>query len=213
LHLIYGSPTFPERKFEAKLRHNRKFIALFQQKYSVAHALRWENVGRGQNGNSSARDHWRNDMKISEIMTRAVITARSGDTIQNIAQRMADRDVGCLPVTDGDTLVGIVTDRDIVMRAVASGKNSLCSVRDVMTAPAKSCLAEDSVESVVRWMGKQQVRRVPIVDAAGKLVGLVSLADAAKHSEAASTGSALEKIVRPGGEHNQRAFHPTTFAN
>ncbi|AYJ87695.1 CBS domain-containing protein [Sphingomonas paeninsulae] len=152
-------------------------------------------------------------MKISEIMTRAVVTARPGDTIQNIARTMADRDVGCLPVTDGDTLVGMVTDRDIVMRVVVSGRSSLCAVRDVMTAPAKSCLAEDSVESVVRWMGKQQVRRVPIVDVSGKLVGLVSLADAARHAEAASTGSALEKIVRPGGDHNQHAFHRTTFAN
>jgi CBS domain-containing protein len=152
-------------------------------------------------------------MKVSEIMTRTVITACPRDTVQAIAQTMADRDVGWLPVMDGETLVGIVTDRDIVTRMVVTGRSSLCAIRDAMTSPAKSCLAEDSVESVVRWMGKQKVRRVPIVDASGRLVGLVSLADAAKHAEASSTSLALEKIVRPGGEHNQRSFHPTTFAN
>lgn len=141
-------------------------------------------------------------MNISNIMTRDVVVARPDDTIGSVAQLMADQDFGCLPVSDSDRLVGIITDRDIVTRAVASGRTAEQTVRDVMTAPARCCKENDSLDTVARSMGDQQLRRMPIVDEGGMLVGIVSLADIAKHGEAEATGVTLEKVVQPGGDHN-----------
>jgi CBS domain-containing protein len=119
-------------------------------------------------------------MKVSEIMTLEVVTAAPQDTIQTAAQIMADGGVGVVPVCDGERLVGMVTDRDIAVRAVAEGKApDECSVRDVMTEGLNYVFEDDEVRSVAQKMGEWQVHRLPVLDRDKQLVGIVSLGDLA----------------------------------
>ena len=152
-------------------------------------------------------------MKIHEIMTRDAHAVGLNESVGEAAQRMADRDLGFLPVVDGDRVVGILTDRDIVTRAVAPGRANQCYVRDIMTSPAETCGPDETVEATVRKMGDQQLRRMPVVDPDNKIAGVVSLADLARIGNATQTASVFQKVVRQAGEHNQRAFHHTTFGN
>ena len=96
---------------------------------------------------------------------------------------MSQTDVGVLPVSDGDRLVGMVTDRDIAIRAVAVGKGPDSTVGDVMTADVNYCFDDDDIEDVCENMADQQVRRLPVVDRDKRLVGIVSLADFATNGE------------------------------
>jgi CBS domain-containing protein len=118
-----------------------------------------------------------------EIMTSNVTTATRQMTLQQIAALMRDGDVGSLPVTEDKKLVGIVTDRDIVVRAVAEGKNSETTVGKVMTSEIFSVKADDFVFEAIRLMGDRQVRRVPVVNESGELAGIIAMADVALETE------------------------------
>jgi len=142
-------------------------------------------------------------MKIKDLMTPSVRTAGLNDTLRDAALVMAECDVGCLPVADGDRLVGMITDRDIAVRGVALGKNGDASVSEVMTAQVLYCFADESVEDVCANMGDIQVRRLPVLNQDKRLVGIVSLADLATSANSESTSMAFEAITRPGGEHSQ----------
>ncbi|MCK7500845.1 MAG: CBS domain-containing protein [Comamonadaceae bacterium] len=115
---------------------------------------------------------------VSEIMTTDVQVIEPDETLQRAAQIMQDLDVGALPVCSGRQLLGMVTDRDITVRGVASGLSptSAC-VSDVMTQEAQSCGVDQDTDEVMRLMGELQVRRMPVVDADRQLVGIVSLGD------------------------------------
>ena len=101
-------------------------------------------------------------MKVSEVMTRQVELAGPDDTLQKAAGRMAELDVGVLPVGEGDRLVGMLTDRDIAVRAVAQGKGPDAKVRDAMTPDVKYCFEDEDLDDAVRSMGEQKVRRLPV---------------------------------------------------
>ena len=116
---------------------------------------------------------------------------------------MAETDVGALPVAAGDRLAGMVTDRDIAIRAVAIGKGLDTTVGEVMTHEVLYCHEDDDVADVCENMADLQVRRLPVVNADKKLVGIVSLADIADLARAKEAGEALEGITRPGGRHTQ----------
>lgn len=119
-----------------------------------------------------------------EIMTANVTTARREMTLQEAAVLMRDGDMGSLPVTEnGGKLIGILTDRDIVVRAVAEGKEVKTTVGDVMTSEIFSVKADDFVFEAIRLMGDKQVRRVPVVNDAGELVGIIAMADVALETE------------------------------
>jgi CBS domain-containing protein len=111
-----------------------------------------------------------------------------------------------MPVEDHDRLVGMVTDRDIVVRGVADGLDPQAKVRDVMTTDVKYCFEDEEVDDVARNMGDIQVRRLPVVNRDKRLVGIVSLADAAREQPAAA-GTGLKGVTMPGGEHNQSERH------
>lgn len=143
-------------------------------------------------------------MKISQIMTRDVQIASPDDTLEAIASRMAASDIGLLPVGEGDTLVGMITDRDIVVRGVARGLDGSARVRDVMSRDVKYCREDDEIEEVVMNMGDIQVRRLVVLNADKRLAGVVSLADAVQQDQAV-TGVGFGRVVRPGGAHNQAA--------
>ncbi|CCF00501.1 CBS domain-containing protein [Sinorhizobium fredii] len=145
-------------------------------------------------------------MHVSEIMTRDVHLVTPNDSIRDVARQMAENDIGFLPVEDHDRLVGMVTDRDIVVRGVADGLDPQAKVRDVMTTDVKYCFEDEEVDDVARNMGDIQVRRLPVVNRDKRLVGIVSLADAAREQPAAA-GTGLKGVTMPGGEHNQSERH------
>lgn len=140
-------------------------------------------------------------MKVAEVMTRDVHMASPDDSLQETAKRMVADDIGFLPVRENDRLVGTITDRDIVARAVAQGKGGQARVREVMTPDVKYCFDDEDVEHVVQNMGDIQVRRLPVVDRNKRLVGVVSLADAAMKCDPSAVGAAMTGVVEPGGSH------------
>ena len=141
-------------------------------------------------------------MKVKQAMTRDVCVARPDETIRHAAMDMLKLDVGALPVTDGERLVGMITDRDIAVRAVSKGKGPDTLVTDVMTAEVQFCFDDDELDHVAQNMGNQQVRRLPVVDRQKRLVGIISLGDLAI-KEDNDAGDALSHISRRGGDHNQ----------
>lgn len=142
-------------------------------------------------------------MKVSEIMTRDVRVANPNETIQEAARIMADIDAGVVPVGDNDRLVGMLTDRDIAIRAVAKGKGPDTKVGDVMSTDVRYCFEDDDTDDVCSNLGDQQIRRIPVVSRDKRLVGILSLGDLALASGNGATAAALAEISRPGGQHSQ----------
>lgn len=133
-------------------------------------------------------------MKIREIMTRDVRVASPDDTLQLAAQLMEKDDFGMLPVGENDRLVGMLSDRDIVIRAVARAlAPDKVKVRDVMSTDVKYVFEDESVEEVARNMSDLQMRRMPVVNRDKRLVGIVSLGDLAL-TEPKPAGDALKSI-------------------
>ncbi len=136
-------------------------------------------------------------MKISEIMTRNVEVARPEDSLRTVAQSMADLDVGSLPVCDGERLLGMITDRDIAVRAVARGLDGSTPVTEVMTADVEYAFDDDDLEEVSDKMAAKQIRRLPVVDRDKRLVGIVALADLAREDKDKRVGETVEQISQP----------------
>ncbi|ODR93223.1 CBS domain-containing protein [Sinorhizobium alkalisoli] len=141
-------------------------------------------------------------MRVADVMTKNVHVVNPDDTVAAVARHMADNDIGFLPVGDHDRLVGMITDRDIVVRCVADGRDGNTRVSDVMTTDVKYCFDDEELSDVAHNMGDQQVRRLPVVNRAKRLVGVVSLADAAR-SDPSVAGVGLQGVTEPGGAHNQ----------
>jgi len=142
-------------------------------------------------------------MKVSKCMTRDVELVNPTQTIREAAQMMADLDAGALPVQQDDRLVGMITDRDIAVRAVAQGKSPETPVRDVMSPELLYCFDDQEIEDVSRNMGEVKVRRLPVVNRDKRLVGIISIGDLALKEEQTLTGSTLARISKTGGNHSQ----------
>lgn len=142
-------------------------------------------------------------MKIRECMSTDVRIARPDDTLETVAQAMAEIDAGVMPVSDDDRLVGMITDRDIAVRGVAQGLGPEDLVSDVMSKDVKYCFEDETVEQVLNNMGDIQLRRLPVLNRDKRLVGIVSLGDLAKTDVRAKAGTALGDISRKGGLHSQ----------
>lgn len=135
---------------------------------------------------------------ISEVMTRDVQSISRQDTLRRAAQLMDDLNVGSLPVCDGRKLVGMITDRDITVRATAAGEApDNVSVEEIMTDQVRWCYDDQTVDEVMQQMADSQIRRVPVIDRdSHQLIGIVSLGDmATKHS--AQVDRTLEGISTP----------------
>jgi CBS domain-containing protein len=133
-------------------------------------------------------------MKVKEIMTKLVTVLPPDALLSEVASVMRDQDIGSIPIADNEHLVGMVTDRDIVVRAVADGADTRkLAARDVMSTGVRYCLEEQSVDEVLDKMGGEQVRRLPVLDAKHRLVGVVSLGDASQALEA-KAGDTLKEI-------------------
>jgi CBS domain-containing protein len=143
------------------------------------------------------------DMRVAEVMTRDVRLIEPNQTIRDAARLMAEMDAGIMPVREGDRLVGMITDRDIAVRAVAQGRGPDTAVREVMTDEVKYCYEDDDTNDVARNMADIQVRRLPVLTRDKRLVGIISLGDMAVSDEAGKAGEAVAGISQPGGQHSQ----------
>jgi len=142
-------------------------------------------------------------MRVSEAMTREVRVASPGQSIRDVAKIMAEIDAGSMPVGDNDRLVGMITDRDIAIRAVALGKGPETPVREVMSSDqVLYCYEDEELDHVAKNMSQQQVRRLPVVNREKRLVGIVSLGNLAQ-SEARTASKAVKGVTKPGGAHTQ----------
>ena len=137
-------------------------------------------------------------MNIQDVMTADVSFAAPDTSILEIARKMRDADIGSLPVVENDRLVGMVTDRDIVVRVVAEGGDvGTKTARDAMSPGVLYCFSDDSIEAVLENMGDQQIRRLPVVNRDKRLVGVVSLGDLALSGKRKAAGEALQEISQP----------------
>lgn len=135
-----------------------------------------------------------------EIMTSDVRTANRQMTLREVARLMSEGDMGAMPIVENGKLVGIVTDRDIVVRAIAEGKDVSTEIGDVMTTEIFSVKPEDFVFEAIRLMGDRQVRRIPVVSQAGELAGIIAMADIALEMEdEREIAATLEEISSGAG--------------
>jgi len=141
-------------------------------------------------------------MRVSDAMTREVRVCHPGQSICDAARLMAELDCGVLPVGEDDRLVGMITDRDIAVRAVAQHKSPDTPVRDAMSNEVKYCFEDQHVDQVARNMSDLRVRRLPVLDRDKRLVGILSLGDLAG-SEIRAAAEAVTGVSRHGGPHSQ----------
>jgi CBS domain-containing protein len=144
-------------------------------------------------------------MKVSECMSSDVRIASPAWSIRDAARAMKEIDSGFLPVGEHDRLVGMVTDRDIAIRAVAEGKGPDTEVRDVMSGEVIYCFEDDDLDSVATRMSDRKIRRLPVLNRDKRLVGVVSLGDLSQSPEddGRRAAAALGGVSTPGGEHTQ----------
>lgn len=142
-------------------------------------------------------------MKVSDVMTRDVDTVRPDQTVQQAASFMLRDDAGSMPVTEGERLIGMITDRDIAVRGIANGHGPDTPVRDLMTTGVVVARADDDVEECAAKMSQAQVRRLPVIDENDQLCGIVSLGDLSREADDDCASEALEGVSQPGGQHRQ----------
>ena len=141
-------------------------------------------------------------MKNSDIMTKDLVYSLPSDMVSDVAQLMKNEDIGPVLIVDdshdGKRLVGIVTDRDLAIKVVGEGRDPKSTrVEDVMTGSLVTCRADDDVENAMRAMAQNQLRRIPVVDDSGQLVGIISQADVATRlNEPQSTAEVVKEISR-----------------
>ena len=142
-------------------------------------------------------------MKISEMMTTDVETVSPEQTAREAASFMLNADAGAIPVTEGERLIGMITDRDIAVRGVAEGYGPETPVRDLMTNDMVCARVDDDVEEAASKMSEAQVRRLPVIDEQEKLCGIVSLGDLSLEADRDCASEALEGVSQRGGQHQQ----------
>ncbi|HKA39816.1 MAG TPA: CBS domain-containing protein [Burkholderiales bacterium] len=133
-------------------------------------------------------------MQVSDVMTPGVQFIHPEQTIREAARIMAEQDIGALPVGENDRLVGMVTDRDIVIRGLADGKGPDTKVRAVMSPDVKYCYEDEKVDHVAHNMGDIQVRRLPVMNRNKRLVGIVAMADLATKRGPAVAGETIKEV-------------------
>ena len=140
---------------------------------------------------------------IRDLMTSNIETVGPDQTAKDAASFMLSADTGSIPVCEDDKVIGMITDRDIAVRGVAEGKGPDCSVRELMSKDIVCARDTDDAQDIAAKMSAAQVRRLPVLDASDKLVGMVSLGDLARETSGESAHEALEGVSKPGGQHQQ----------
>lgn len=133
--------------------------------------------------------------QIRELMTQNPRAVDAEKPVSEAAKLMRDEDVGLAPIVEGDRLVGTLTDRDIAIRVVAEGRDpESTTVREVASSELVTIDPDQSLDEALRLMAQHQVRRLPVVEEDGRLVGIVAQADVARHGDDRQTGQVVEKI-------------------
>ena len=136
--------------------------------------------------------------KVHEVMTDRPRVVTPETTVSEAAQLMKTDDIGSLPILDGEQLAGMVTDRDIVIRAIAEGKDPRgMPVREVASRELVTVHADEELSSALQLMASQQVRRLPVVDDDGRLIGILAQADVAVEAKEKAVGEMVEEISKP----------------
>jgi CBS domain-containing protein len=144
-------------------------------------------------------------MRVSEAMTREVRVANPTQSIRDVAKIMAEIDAGSMPVGENDRLVGMITDRDIAVRAVAQGLGPDTKIREVMSEEVMYCFEDEDLDDVAHNMGDIKVRRLPVLNRDKRLVGIISISDLTRREDAKQVGQTMADISAPGGAHSQTA--------
>ena len=144
-------------------------------------------------------------MKVRDVMTGDVCLTDPNQSIREAARMMADQDIGALPVGENDRLVGMVTDRDIAVRAVAQGLGPDTKIREVMSKEVMYCFDDEDLDDAAHNMGDIQVRRLPVLNRDKRLVGIISVSDLAQREDPKQMGRTIADISAPGGAHSQAA--------
>jgi CBS domain-containing protein len=144
-------------------------------------------------------------MKVREAMTGDVRLAAPDRTIREAAEMMVNQDIGALPVGENNRLVGMITDRDIAVRAVARGLGPDAKIREVMSREVMYCFDDEELDQAAQNMGGIKVRRLPVLNRDKRLVGIISVSDLTRRNGARQVGKAIAEISSPGGAHSQTA--------
>jgi CBS domain-containing protein len=136
-------------------------------------------------------------MKIHDVMSSDVHVIDSAASVRDAAVMMRRRDIGSIPISREDVLVGMITDRDIVLRVVADGHDSDTRVSEVMSDGVKYCFEDETVDTVARRMADLEIRRLPVLDREKRVVGMVSLSNIASANDAGATEDLLNGIASP----------------
>jgi CBS-domain-containing membrane protein len=142
-------------------------------------------------------------VKVRDVMTRNVQTVQPDQRVQEAASFMLSADAGSIPVTEGDRLIGMITDRDIAVRGIAKGMGPDTPVRELMSNDVICAREDDNVEEIASKMSEAQVRRLPVIDEQERLCGIVSLGDLSRETRGEAASQALEGVSQPGGQHQQ----------
>lgn len=146
-------------------------------------------------------------MRVADVMSREVELVSPDATVQEAATVMAEYDVGAILIGEQDALAGILTDRDIILRAVVNGRDpAQLKARDVMSSMLFVCREDDTLEDAFREMSERQVRRLPVLDRDGRLAGIVTLSDLGRHGpDPRGASEALREIAEP---HRRKKLEP-----
>lgn len=137
-------------------------------------------------------------MKVRDIMTRNVETVRPEDSLKTVARIMRDYEIGFVPVCDGDHVLGVVSDRDLTIRALADGVDSSSGIgQDLMTSPVVHCYDDQEINEAAQLMRDYQIRRLIVLDRTKHLVGIVSLGDVAMNGSRVLSGEVLQSVSEP----------------
>lgn len=140
-------------------------------------------------------------LKVQDLMTEDVACVQPSDSVREAAQIMQSRNVGSVPVCEGKRVMGMITDRDITLNAVAKGKSADTNVQECMTGQVVSCQPDTDAHEAADLMAKHQIRRLPVCDASGNLVGICAIGDLATIDiHVNEAGDALSQISQPTGQ-------------
>ncbi len=146
-----------------------------------------------------SKPHW-SPIKVNERMSAHIVSVEPERPVRELAKIMRDEHVGCIPVTSDNQLLGMITDRDIVCRSVAEERDpDETPARDIMTKPVHTCHTDELLVDAAQVMEDQQVRRLPVVDDDGKLVGLLTADDLAWHTDHLLVGDVIEAVYERHG--------------
>jgi CBS domain-containing protein len=145
-------------------------------------------------------------MKLSEIMTSDVVVLQPDDSLRSAAKKMRDRNIGFLPVCDGENLIGVISDRDITIRALADGMDvNIMLGRDLMTSPPIFCFEDQDISEAAQIMEENQIRRLVVLSREDqRLVGVISLGDLARNASTDRSGQVLQKVSEPDGSEKEK---------